>query len=123
MAKESDPTEAIRRKASGYPGVDPGTACTQSSFKVGGRAFLFVGPQGGRYKAMFRLKASLAEATRLAAAHPEDFQVGSWVTARFSTEKPLPQRLWSKWLDESYGLSSAGTGKARARGGGAGRRR
>jgi hypothetical protein len=95
----------MRLKASRYPDVDPGTACTQASFKVGKRAFLFVGEQGGRYKAMFKLKSSLPEAEKLAAEHPDDFQVGSWVTARFSAEKPLPKRLWSKWLDESYALS------------------
>ena len=37
-----DPTEAIRLKASKYPGVDQGTACTQSSFKTGKKAFLFI---------------------------------------------------------------------------------
>ncbi|MEO0996306.1 MAG: hypothetical protein AAFX58_02200 [Pseudomonadota bacterium] len=51
----SDPTEAMRQRASRYPGVDEGTSCTQSSFKTGGKAFLFVGEQGGRYKAMFKL--------------------------------------------------------------------
>ena len=40
----ADPTEAMRLRASGYPGVDQGTACTQSSFKAGKGAFLFIGP-------------------------------------------------------------------------------
>jgi hypothetical protein len=102
-----DPTEPIRRNASMYPDVDEGTSCTQSSFKTGGKAFLFVGEQGGRYKAMFKLKKSEAEAASLAKERPRDFQVGSgiWVTARFSSDKPLPEKLWQKWLDESYGLS------------------
>ena len=52
-----DPTEPIRLKASQYPDVDEGTACTQSSFKTGGKSFLFIGEQGGRYKAMFKLNA------------------------------------------------------------------
>ena len=102
-----DPTEPIRKKASQYPNVDEGTACTQSSFKTGGKAFLFIGEQGGRYKAMFNLKASKAEAAKLAKKEPDNFQAGSgvWVTARFTGEKPLPKKLWQKWLDESYGLS------------------
>ena len=102
-----DPTEPIRLKASQYPNVDEGTSCTQSSFKTGGTAFLFIGEQGGRYKAMFKLKESKAEAAQLAEKRPDDFQVGSgiWVTARFSSEKPLPKMLWQKWLDESYALS------------------
>lgn len=103
----SDPTEAIRLQASQYPNVDEGTSCTQSSFKTGGTAFLFIGEQGGRYKAMFKLKNSKADALALAKKEPKNFQAGSglWVTARFSTEDPLPKRLWRKWLDESYALS------------------
>ena len=102
-----DSTEAIRLKASKYPNVDEGTSCTQSSFKTGGTAFLFIGEQGGRHKAMFKLKDSKAEAESLAKDQPKDFQVGSgvWVTARFSDDKPLPKKLWQKWLDESYALS------------------
>ena len=102
-----DPTENIRQKASQYPNVDEGTSCTQNSFKTGGKAFLFIGEQGGRYKAMFKLKQSKHEAEELARERPDDFQVGSsvWVTARFASDKPLPKKLWQKWLDESYALS------------------
>ena len=102
-----DPTEQIRLKASTYSNVDEGTSCTQSSFKTGGKAFLFIGEQGGRYKAMFKLKQSKPEAENLAKEQPKDFQVGSgvWVTARFSLDKPLPNKLGQKWLDESYALS------------------
>ena len=109
-ASKKDPTEPIRLAASRYPGVAAGTACTQNSFKVGKKAFLFIGMQGGRHKAMLKLEASMPEARKLAKKAPADFQVGStgWVTARFSAEKPLPRTLWKKWLDESYALS-AGT--------------
>ena len=117
MAKTKDPTEPIRLEASRYPDVDEGTACTQSSFKTGGKAFLFIGMQGGRYKAMFKLKESLAEATKLAAKDPDDIQVGSWVTARFTAEKPLPKRVWKKWLDESYELSRPKKKPAKRKGG------
>jgi hypothetical protein len=112
-AARKDPTEPLRVAASEYPGVDQGTACTQSSFKAGKKAFLYVGEQGGRSKAMFKLQASLDQAAELAKANPADVQVGSngWVTARFSAEKPMPKRLWKRWLDESYALSLGG-GKA-----------
>ena len=108
-ARKKDPTEAMRLKASKYPAVDKGTACTQSSFKTGGKAFFFCGPQGGRHKAMFKLDKSKAAAATLAKKAPDDYQVGSsaWVTARFSAEKPMPKALWTKWLDESYALSQA----------------
>jgi hypothetical protein len=106
-AKPKDPTEAMRLQASRYPGVVKGTSCTQSSFKTAKSAFLYVGMQGGRHKAMFKLEKSRAEAERLAAKHPDDYQTGNtgWVTARFSAEKPMPASRWKKWLDESYALA------------------
>ena len=101
------PTQPIRDRACSYPNVDEGTACTQSSFKSGGKAFLFIGEQGGRHKAMFKLSDSRAEAESLAQQHPKDYQVGSgqWVTARFSDEKPIPVERWRRWLEESYQLT------------------
>lgn len=114
MAK--DPTEAMRLKAGQYAGVDEGTACTQASFKTAKRAFLYCGEQGGRYKAMFKLEASLPEAEKLAEMSPDDYQVGigGWVTARFSAEQPMPTRRWQKWLEESYQLSLTGTSKSKS---------
>ncbi len=106
-ARKKDPTDPIRKRASSYSDVDQGTSCSQSSFKAGKKPFLYIGMQGGRYKAMFKLGASKAEAAKLAKKAPDDFQVGStaWVTARFSAEEPMPKKLWGKWLDESYALS------------------
>lgn len=112
MAK--DPTEPIRRRAGRYAGVDEGTACTQMSFKSGRKAFLYVGMARGRYKAMFCLKHSLADATSRATKEPDRFEVGSmgWVTARFTADQPLPKSLWEKWLDESYQISIGSAGVA-----------
>ena len=109
----SDPTEAMRMKASLYPDVDAGTACTQMSFKANKKGFLYCGEQGGRYKAMFKLTDSMPEAVALAEQEPSNFEVGKfgWVTARFSAENPMPQALWERWLDESY----ASTAKKRKR--------
>ena len=99
-----------------YPGVDQGTACTQSSFKAGKKSFLFVGMQGGRYKAMFKLQQSMPEARKLAKKNPDLFQAQKgdtgWVTARFTPEEPMPKALWQKWLDESYALCQP-SGKAK----------
>ena len=99
----------MRERACAYPDVDAGTACTQSSFKVRKKAFFFVGEQGGRFKAMFKLDASRDQAFARAAEAPDDTQIGSgvWVTARFSADKPLPKRVWTKWLDESYALTAS----------------
>lgn len=111
--RAKDPTEPIRLKAGQYAGVDKGAACTQSSFKVGGKAFLFVGEQGGRSKVMLKLDASMAEARKLAKQAPDDYQVGTtgWVTARFDATRPMPKRLWERWLEESYAMSAGGAKK------------
>lgn len=74
--------------------------------------------QGGRYKAMFKLEKSKSEAAKLAKTDPDCYSVGStaWVTARFTADKPMPKKLWEKWLDESYQLTIAkGFGKKKTK--------
>lgn len=108
MSKHTqDPADLIRLRASAYPGVEEGSACTQSSFKVNKKSFLFIGLQGGRHKVMLKLKSSMPEAIKLAEQKPDCYGAGStgWVTARFTSEDPIPQELWERWLDESYQLS------------------
>lgn len=112
-----DPTDPIRRKAGRYAGVDEGKACTQTSFKSGKKAFLYVGMAKGRHKAMFCLRQSIPEATNLARMDPDRFEVGSmgWVTARFTADDPMPRALWQRWLEESYQLSQAAGGTTTSR--------
>ncbi len=109
MARAKDPTDPIRRKAAAFPAVDKGTSCTQSAFKSGKTAFLYIGPgtKGQGFKAMFKLERSMPQARKLAAKDPDRFGVGStsWVTTRFTAEEPLPKSIWEKWLKESYELS------------------
>ena len=114
MASTKDPTKPICLKASRYPDAVEGASCTQTSYKVGKNAFLYIGMQGGRHKAMLKLKNSMPEAVKLAKNDPESYQTGStgWVTARFTAEKPMPKKVWEKWLDESYKLAAAGKAKA-----------
>jgi len=102
-----DPAKPILDRARSYPEIQEGSSCSQTSFKSGKSAFLYIGMQGGRHKAMFKLDGSMPEAHELAESEPDRFQVGStsWVTARFTPEEPLPKKLWQKWLDESYELS------------------
>ncbi len=120
MAKPPDPTDAIRSQAVTFPGVAKGTSCTQNAFKAGKGTFLFIGPgpKGEGFKAMFKLKASMPQALKLAAKDPKRFEVGStgWVTARFTAEEPLPKRIWGKWLAESYEVTcGAGQSPKKAR--------
>ena len=117
MPASKDPTVALKKAAAAMPDVIDGMSCNQTSFKVGKKAFLYVGPgaKGIGYKAMFKLTASIAEAEELAEEDPDCWDVGSngWVTARFSCEKPLPKKIWGRWLKESYAEATASGGKKR----------
>ena len=116
MPGAKDPTKALRMAAGALPDVVEAMTCNQASFKAGKKAFLYVGPgtKGVGYKAMFKLEASLEEAESLAKSEPERYElgVGNWVTTRFSAEDPLPKKIWSSWLKESYaGATKSGTAK------------
>ena len=106
MATAKDPTEALKNAAAAFPDVVEGLSCNQSSYKAGKKAFLYVGPgpKGVGYKAMFKLDESLEAAQSLAESEPDRFEigVGNWVTTRFSDERPLPKKIWGRWLKESY---------------------
>jgi len=103
MTKSQDPTENIRRKAMTFPDVTTGESCTQSAFKVGQGTFLFIGPgpNGHGFKAMFKLKASMPQASKLAMKHPTRFEVGKtrWVTAGFTAEEPVFPLCWNRHVN------------------------
>lgn len=119
MTPAKDPTDAIRKRAATFAGADLGSACTQSSFKVGKTAFLYIGPgaKGQGYKLMLKLDRSFAQAEGLAAKEPDRYTASAngWVTVRFTAERPLAKSVWEKWLKESYEISAGGAGKAGAK--------
>ena len=110
MSASNDPTKALMDAAAAFPDVVVGQSCNQSSYKVGKKAFLYVGPgpKGIGYKAMFKLGSSLQAAEDMSKRDPDaiDIGVGNWVTARFTSEKPLAKTIWSRWLKESYAAAS-----------------
>ena len=119
MPGAKDTTKALKKAAAALPNVVEGTSCNQTSYKAGKKAFLYVGPgpKGIGYKAMFKLEVSLEEAKDLAKSEPERFElgVGNWVTTRFSAEEPLPKKIWSSWLKESYaGATKSGGAKKKS---------
>lgn len=111
MAKaRSSPTEyaaVLRRLALALPQAEEGVSCNKIAFKAGGKAFLFVGSANDGTNTMLKLKSSLPEAKKLAAANPSTYQVGghNWVTITHSHNQPPPRTaLLQRWIQESYRL-------------------
>ena len=110
MPASNDPTRDLKAAAASLQDVVEGTSCSQTSYKVGKKAFLYVGPgpKGIGFKAMFKLDASMEAVSDMAKNDPGRIEigVGNWVTARFTSEEPLPTKVWSRWLKESYALAA-----------------
>ncbi len=77
-----------------------GTALEASSFKVSGKAFLFVGQKDARLK----LQGSLVQAGEMAQLHPGCVKVGAhgWITITFGSPANLAIPMLEAWVEESY---------------------
>lgn len=82
-----------------------GTALESTTFKLGGKAFLFVQPKDGAYVVRLKLQRSLAEAKR------RGYEGGAngWVKITLPSEDP--PAVLATWVDESR---STVTGAGRA---------
>ena len=109
MKNMKSAVKALRELAKGYPESHEGIACAgtaveRRTFKARNKAFLFLGATD----AMFKLGASLTEATRLASKEPDRIRVGAngWVKVIFSSDGSgsPPLDVLERWIDESYRL-------------------
>ena len=98
---------ALRTLALKYPDCEEGIACKGTAiecttFKVKGKAFLFV----SRAEIRLKLGDSIDEATKLAAKEPPRYVVGAngWTKITFNDDEPLPMAIVTRWIDESYRL-------------------
>jgi hypothetical protein len=91
-----------------------GTAIESASFKVRGKAFLFLRPG----TAMMKLGRSLGEASRLATQSSDRYKTGSsgWTTVALSEVNKASLKLIEKWVAESYMLFSTSQPSAPTRG-------
>lgn len=72
-----------------------GTALESTTFKLGGKAFLFVQPKNGSFIVRLKLQRSLPKAKR------RGYEAGAngWVKITFASEDP--PAVLSTWVDES----------------------
>jgi predicted DNA-binding protein (MmcQ/YjbR family) len=88
-----------------YPEAQEGVACEGTALEkrtvtARKKAFVFLGVA----QAMVKLRDSVEEAARLAAAEPSRYKIGAhgWVTVTFSDGEEAPLERLEKWIDESY---------------------
>ena len=110
-------SDTLRKAALRQTDVEQAIACQGTtlesvSFKVQGKAFLFLRPAA----AMLKLGESLAEAARLAKQGPALCKVGSggWVTIALGGDSSLPADVLARWVAESYGLMLAPKSRKKA---------
>jgi predicted DNA-binding protein (MmcQ/YjbR family) len=111
--------KSLRTLASKLPDVEEGIACKGNSlecttFKVGGKAFLFL----GRADIRLKLSDSLPDAVKLAKKEPERFSAGAggWVKVSYSDAQPLPLDVVKGWIEESYRLMAPKNSPAKPKG-------
>ena len=95
----------MRRAASELPDVEEGVACEGTAvesrtFKVQGKAFLFLRPR----TAMLKLGESAMEAAGMGEKEPGRYRVGAggWATITLDDEWSPPPRVMARWIAESY---------------------
>jgi hypothetical protein len=99
--------KSLRKLAHKYPDCVEGIACKGTAiecttFKLKGKAFLFV----GRADIRLKLSDSVTEAKKLAAKEPTRYTIGAngWTKITFTEDEPLPLDVVTRWLGESYQL-------------------
>lgn len=83
-----------------------GTVIEKRTVTVNKRAFVFLGTRD----AMLKLGKSLPEAWKLAEREPERFRpsASGWTKITFTPGSAMPVDVLKRWIDESYGIMSAG---------------
>lgn len=115
MAGKKDPLATLGAMALRHASVEIGVACKGTAaecvtYKVNGKAFLYVRPAA----VMVKLKESVAAAADFASKEPGRYSAGAggWVTVRRPADSPLPMDVMERWIAESYGLMAAAPAKA-----------
>ena len=101
----SNPYELeLREVALGYPETHEDFPWGHRVVKVKGKAFIFMGNEGGALSLSVKLPHSNAAALMLPFATPTGYGLGKsgWVSAEFPKGQQPPMAMLRQWLDESY---------------------
>ncbi|MSR31185.1 MAG: MmcQ/YjbR family DNA-binding protein [Gemmataceae bacterium] len=106
MAGSNASCQYLQDLALCYPATGQGITCGKTSFKAGGKSFLFMESGADGFEVMLKLGPSLQEAAQLEKKEPAHYVVGghNWVRLRFTHRDKLPRQLVKKWLEESFRL-------------------
>jgi len=109
MRVEGKLAAALKKAAKKHPGAEEsiacaGTAIESTTWGVGKSVFLFAGVSKGVVSIRVKLKASAAEAKKLAKAEPKRFAIGAngWATVKLAEDEDPPMKLLEQWIAESY---------------------
>jgi predicted DNA-binding protein (MmcQ/YjbR family) len=95
---------ALKKRALAYPEAYEEHPWGHHAIKVKGKAFVFLGGNGGSLSLSVKLPGSSIVALSFPFASPTEYGLGKsgWVTARFAPKAAVPVELLAEWIDESY---------------------
>lgn len=101
---KSDAEAALRAHGLAYPLTHEDFPWGHRALKVKGKAFAFIGWDGGRFSMSAKLPQSHVRALDLPYAESTGYGLGKsgWVTARFEEGERVPVDVLKQWLDESW---------------------
>jgi hypothetical protein len=106
---KADPIPSLAKVAAALPRVEQGIACEGTAvesrtFKIRGKAFLFL----RRGNAMVKLEQSITEANDLGKSGDTLVRAGAggWTTIKWDDTHPAPMAAMKRWIRESYELQA-----------------
>ncbi len=94
-------SEELRTVAMDFPETSEGTSCVNRAFRVGKKAFFYLGEKPDHIRLMVKLGPSLDAAE---AMNDERVSVGKhgWTTIRMPNDELLDLEQLTDWVSESY---------------------
>lgn len=91
----------LRDTAMALPEASEGESCVNRAFRVGKKAFFYLGEKPAHVYVMLKLTDSYADAVAMADPRVDPGKHG-WVTLRFQADDHLDSATMERWVVESY---------------------